>query len=105
MAGYLVGSAIITWILCSALNGIIEYGAINGVLNRSKAFSGMVVGILVVAISMVVLTVWGFPASQLAAEHLTELEIQSVIKTSCWVNIMLGVGYCSFQLRRFWVED
>ena len=105
MAGFLVGSAIFTWILCGALNGIIEYTVIQGVLDRTKAFFGMVVGVLLIAVAMVSLALWGFPASNLAGEHLTQTEIQMVAKTSCMVNVLFAVGYCAFQLRRFWEDD
>jgi len=105
MAGFLVGSAIITWILCGALNGVIEYAAIQGFLDRTKAFIGMVVGVLLIAAAMVSLALWGFPTSTLAVEHLTQTEIQTVAKTSCMVNVLFAVGYCAFQLRRFWEDD
>jgi hypothetical protein len=105
MAGFLVGSAIITWVLCGALNGVIEYAAIQGLLDRTKAFIGMVVGVLLIATAMVSLALWGFPESTLAAEHLTQTEIQTVAKTSCMVNVLFAVGYCAFQLRRFWEDD
>lgn len=104
MVGFLVGSTLITWILCSALNGVIEYAAINDWLDRAKAFIGMVVGVLLIAAGMISLALWGFPASTLAAEHLTQTEIQSVAKASCLVNLLFAVGYCAFQLRRFWEE-
>ncbi len=105
MAGFLVGSAIITWVLCGALNGVIEYAVIQGLLDRTKAFIGMVVGVLLIATAMVSLALWGFPASTLVAEHLTPTEIQMVAKTSCMVNVLFAVGYCAFQLRRFWEDD
>jgi len=105
MAGFLVGSAIITWILCSALNGMVEYAAIQGIFDRTKAFLSMVLGVLLIAVAMVSLAVWGFPASTLAVEHLTQTEIRMVSNTSCTVNVLFAVGYCAFQLRRFWDDD
>lgn len=105
MAGFLVGSAILTWVLCGALNGLIEFAAINDWVNRAKAFIAMVVGVLVIGGLMVWLALYGFPGSTLAGEHLTPAEIATVSNSSCLINLFVAVGYCSFQLRRFWAED
>lgn len=105
MAGFLVGSAILTWVLCGALNGLIEFAAINDWVNRVKAFIAMVVGVLVIGGLMVWLALYGFPESILAAEHLTPEEIATASKSSCMINLFVAIGYCSFQLRRFWAED
>ncbi|MCG8672361.1 MAG: hypothetical protein MI867_23345 [Pseudomonadales bacterium] len=105
MAGFLVGSAILTWVLCGALNGLIEYAAIKDWVNRTRAFVAMVVGVLVIGGLMVTLALYGFPDSSLANEHLTPEEIQSAARSSCLINLFVAVGYCSFQLRRFWSDD
>lgn len=105
MAGFLVGSAILTWILCSALNGLIEFAAIKEWVNRAKAFVAMVVGVVIIGGIMVTLALYGFPESALATEHLTPREIASATKSSCLINLFVAVGYCSFQLRRFWADD
>lgn len=105
MSGFLVGSALLTWVLCSALNGVIEWAAIKGVVNRTRAFVAMIVGVLVIGGLMVSLALYGFPESSLANDHLTPLEIRNASQSSCLINLFVAVGYCSFQLRRFWSED
>ena len=105
MAGFLVGSALLTWVLCSALNALIEWAAINDRVNRTRAFIAMVVGVLVIGCLMVSLALYGFPESSLAIEHLTPQEINTSARTSCLINLFVAIGYCSFQLRRFWSDD
>ena len=105
MAGFLVGSALLTWVLCSALNGLIEWAAINNRVNRSRAFIAMMLGVLLIGGLMVALALVGFPGSTLAHEHLTPAEIENASRSSCLINLFVAVGYCSFQLRRFWSEE
>lgn len=105
MAGFLVGSALLTWVLCSALNGVIEWAAIKGMVNRNRAFIAMLAGVLVIGALMVSLALFGFPESTLANEKLTPAEIRNASQSSCLINLFVAVGYCSFQLRRFWSED
>ncbi|MGB3620333.1 hypothetical protein FT643_03095 [Ketobacter sp. MCCC 1A13808] len=102
MAGYIVGSLLMTWVLCSALNGFIEYAAIQQWLDRSKAFISMIVGVLVIAVIMVVIALWGLPESQLAKDVMTPRQLSTSTQTSIVVNVLFAVGYCAFQLRRFW---
>lgn len=104
MAGYIVGSLILTWILCSALNALIEYAAIQQWLDRSKAFIGMIVGVVIIAGVMVAIAVWGLPDSVLGKDVMTPNELSTSIQTSILVNVLFAVGYCAFQLRRFWEE-
>lgn len=102
MAGYIVGSLLLTWVLCSALNAAIEFAAINQWLNRGKAFIAMIVGVLVIAGLMVLLANWGLPHSLLALESMTPQQLMTAIRIGCVVNVLFAVGYCAFQLRRFW---
>ncbi len=104
MAGYLVGSLLLTWVLCSALNGFIEYAAIREWLNRGKAFVGMILGVFVIAGIMVVLSLWGLPESQLGKDIMTPQQLSNTIRTSIMINVLFALGYCAFQLRRFWEE-
>lgn len=104
MAGYIVGSLLLTWVLCSALNATIEYAAINQWLNRGKAFIAMVAGVIVIAAGMVLLALLGLPDSLLALESMTPQQLVTATRVGCVVNVLFAVGYCAFQLRRFW-ED
>lgn len=104
MAGYVVGSLLMTWILCSALNGAIEYAAINEWINRSKAFIGLLVGVFVVVSVMISMSVWGLPNSTLGQEVMTPAQLNSAVRTACILDVLLVLGYSGFQLRRFW-ED
>ncbi len=104
MAGFIVGSLILTWVLCSALNAAVEYAAIRHWLNRGTAFVSMIVGVLLIAAAVVSLANWGFPDSSIARETVNPHQVTSAIRTSCVINVLFAVGYCAFQLRRFW-ED
>lgn len=104
MAGFVVGSLILTWILCSALNASVEYAAIRGWLNRGTAFLSMVVGVLLIGGGMVALAVWGFAGSAIAAAAVNPHQVESAIRTGCVIDVLFALGYCAFQLRRFW-ED
>lgn len=105
MAGFIVGSLLFTWILCSALNAAVEYAAIRQWLNRGTAFVSMVVGVLLIAGLVVALAVWGFPKSSMAREALNPYLVSSAVRTSCVLNVLFALGYCAFQLRRFWDDD
>lgn len=104
MAGYIVGSLLLTWVLCSALNGFIEYAAIKEWLDRGKAFAGMIIGVFIIAGVMVLLANWGLPDSILAQDAMTPQQLMTAIRVSCIINVLFALGYCAFQLRRFW-ED
>ncbi|MAR89262.1 MAG: hypothetical protein SV765_17685 [Pseudomonadota bacterium] len=104
MAGFLVGSLLLTWVLCSALNSVIEYAAIREWLNRGRAFLGMVVGVFVIAGIMAALALWGLPQSTLARDLMTPHQLSNTSYTSVAVNILFALSYCAFQLRRFWEE-
>ena len=104
MAGYLVGSRLLTWVLCSALNGFIEYAAIRQWLNRGKAFVGMIAGVFVIAAIMVALSLWGLPDSHLAKDIMTPQQLSNTVRNSIVINLLFALGYCAFQLRRFWDE-
>lgn len=104
MAGFIVGSLFLTWILCSALNSLVEYAAIRQWLNRGKAFVSMVVGVFAIAGAMVSLAWWGFPASSIAQNIMDPYQVTNTVYTSCVVNVLFALGYCAFQLRRFWDE-
>lgn len=104
MAGFIVGSLILTWILCSALNAAVEFAAIRQWLNRGTAFVSMIVGVLLIAGIMVSLANWGFPDSSIARETVNPHQVAGAVRVSCVINVLFAVGYCAFQLRRFW-ED
>ncbi len=53
---------------------------------------------------MVVLSLWGLPGSHLAQDIMTPQQLTMVIRTSIIVNVLFALGYCAFQLRRFWDE-
>lgn len=105
MAGYLVGSAIVTWLLCSALNGLIEYAAIRGWFDRARAFIAMIAGVLVIGAFMVWLSWFVFPVSTRADLYHTASQISMTQQASSLINVLLAVGYCAFQLRRYWEDD
>jgi len=100
----MVGSLLLTWVLCSALNAFIEFAAIQEWINRGKAFVGMILGVLVIAGLMVALAYWGLPDSPLALDELTPSQLSASVKNSCLVNVLFAMAYCAFQLRRFWEE-
>ncbi len=102
MAGFIVGSLFLTWVLCSALNSLVEYAAIQNWFNRGKAFLCMTVGVFLIAVLMVALAHWGFPQSSIARELLDPQLVENAVLTSCVVNVLFAIGYCAFQLRRFW---
>ena len=104
MAGFIVGSLILTWILCSALNAFVEFAAIRQWLNRGTAFLSMVVGVLLIAGAMVALAMLGFAESTMAKEAVNPHQVTNAVRTSAVVNVLFALGYCAFQLRRFW-ED
>lgn len=104
MAGYIVGSLFLTWVLCSALNSLVEYAAIRQWLDRGKAFLSMVLGVLLIAGLMVWLAYGGFPASTLARGAMDPALVANTSLTAAVVNVLFALGYCAFQLRRFW-ED
>ena len=78
--------------------------AIKSWLDRGKAFAGMIVGVFVIAGLMVALANWGLPGSILAQDVMTPQQLVTAIRVSCVINVLFALGYCSFQLRRFW-ED
>jgi len=102
MAGFIVGSLILTWILCSALNAFVEFAAIRRWLNRGTAFLSMVVGVLLIAGAMAALALWGFPESAIAKEAVNPHQVSGAVRTSAAINVLFALGYCAFQLRRFW---
>ena len=104
MAGFIVGSLFLTWVLCSALNSLVEFGAIRQWLNRGTAFLSMIAGVVLIAGAMVALAWWGFPESTIAREIMDPFQVSNTVLTSCVVNVLFALGYCAFQLRRFW-ED
>lgn len=105
MAGYLVGSAIVTWLLCSALNGMIEYAAIRGWFGRTRAFIAMMLGVLAIGVLMVWLSWVVFPVSTRADLYHTATQISMTQQASSLINVLLALGYCAFQLRRYWEDD
>ena len=104
MAGFIVGSLFMTWVLCSALNSLVEYAAIREWLDRGKAFISMIVGVFAIAGVMVSLAWWGFPDSGIAKGAMDPALVANTVRTSCVINVLFALGYCAFQLRRFW-ED
>ena len=104
MAGFIVGSLFLTWVLCSALNSLIEYAAIRQWLNRGKAFLSMILGVFLIAGVMVSLANWGFPQSSIARAIVDPQVVGNAVLTSCVINVLFAIGYCAFQLRRFWDE-
>ena len=64
----------------------------------------MIVGVFVIAGLMVALANWGLPGSILAQDVMMPQQLVTAIRVSCVINVLFALGYCSFQLRRFW-ED
>ena len=93
-----------TWVLCSALNSLVEFAAIREWLDRGKAFVSMILGVFLIAGLMVSLAWWGFPQSSLAKAAMDPNLVTNTIYTSCVLNVLFALGYSAFQLRRFW-ED
>jgi len=93
-----------TWVLCSALNSLVEFAAIREWLDRGKAFVSMILGVFLIAGLMVSLAWWGFPRSSLAKAAMDPNLVTNAIYTSCVLNVLFALGYSAFQLRRFW-ED
>ena len=50
------------------------------------------------------LALFGLPDSLLALESMTPQQLATATRIGCFVNVLFAVGYCAFQLRRFW-ED
>ena len=102
MAGFIVGSLIFTWILCSALNAAVESAARRQWLNRGMAFLCMVAGVLLIGGGMILLANRGFAGSTFARETLNPELVSNAVLTSAVLNLLFALGYCAFQLRRFW---
>ncbi len=101
MAGYFVGSLIVTWVLSSALNSVVEHAAMREWLNRDKAFITMIAGVLMIMLAMIGFAIWGLPDSYIGREVMTPSQLSRTMYTSCILNSLLALGYCGFQLRRF----
>ena len=104
MAGFIVGSLFLTWVLCSALNSLVEFAAIRQWLDRGKAFVSMILGVVLIAGLMVSLAWWGYPASTLARNIMDPNLVSNIALTSSVVKVLFALGYCAFKLRRFWDE-
>jgi hypothetical protein len=105
MAGYLVGSAIMTWVLCSALNALVESVALRRWVERNRAFISLLVGILVIAGLMLWVSLAIFPVSSLASLHMTAPHVRAAAMASAAANVLLALAYGGVQLRRFWDDE
>lgn len=105
MAGWMVGSVLLSWILCSALNALVENRVMTAALERRRGFACMVVGLLLILALMVVLCLWAFPQSaQASSLFLTPEQASLPARISALVNSLFILGYAGFQLRRYWEE-
>ncbi len=103
MAGWMVGSVLLSWILCSALNAVVENQVMAASLERSRGFVCMVVGLLSILTLMVVLCLWAFPHSlQASSLFLTPEQASAPARTAAFVNSLFILAYAGFQLRRYW---
>ena len=53
---------------------------------------------------MVALSLWGLPDSHLAKDIMTPQQLSNTVRNSIVINLLFALGYCAFQLRRFWDE-
>lgn len=102
MAGFMIGSLILNWVLCSALNGYIEQLAVEGSLRRQYAFFGMVAGTLVCGGLVIALALLGFPESEIATQHMTPDLAASTAYSAAALNGLFVMLFCGHQLRRYW---
>lgn len=106
MAGLMVGSALLTWILCSAFNAGMEALAVAGHLDRSNAFVAMVCGMIAILAGMNLFCIWIYPESaQAGMLFLSEEQARVTARLAACADSLLVIGYAGFQLRRFWDED
>lgn len=106
MAGWMVGSLLLSWILCSALNAFVEHRVIEGRLERRFGFVMMVAGLLLVLAGMLLMCLHVFPQSaQAATLFLTTEQAAGPARVSAAVNGLFVLAYAGFQLRRFWDES
>ena len=105
MAGWMVGSVLLSWIACSALNAGVESRVSVGRLERQRGFACMVVGLLLILALMLWFCLWGYPQSaQAASLFLTPEEAIRPARISAFVNALFIAAYAGFQLRRYWQE-
>lgn len=106
MAGWMVGSVLLTWILCSALNTAIEKIVIDGVIERSRGFLFMVLGLMGVSVGMLFFCLRVYPHSaQAATMFLSDEQAQTPARLAAFVNGLFVLGFAGFQLRRYWEDD
>lgn len=105
MAGWMVGSVLLSWIACSALNAVVESRVSAGELERQRGFVCMVVGLLLILALMQWFCLWGYPQSaQAASLFLTPDEAVRPARISALVNGLFIAAYAGFQLRRYWQD-
>lgn len=102
MGAYLAGSMLFTWVLCSALNELLEALAQRAWFSRATAFVGMMIGLLLCFLITLGLTRWAVPATSLGAEHLTGAQLGSVLWLAPLLNGLLVLAFGLYQLKRFW---
>lgn len=106
MAGWMVGSTLLSWIFCSALNARVESWVIAGTLERRRGFACMVVGLLLILPLMLLMCLWAFPYSaQATSVFLTPEQALGPARISALVNSLFILAYAGFQLRRYWDDN
>lgn len=106
MAGWMVGSLLLNWILCSSLNAFVEGRVSDGRLERRLGFVAMVAGLLLVLAGMLLMCLSVFPQSaQATTLFLTAQQAMGPARVSAAVNGLFVLAYAGFQLRRFWDDD
>lgn len=102
MAGWMVGSLLFNWVLCSALNAFVEQQVAQERLVRRSGFLIMVAALVCILVMMSALCLWVFPGSALASAHyLTAEHAQPQARASALNNGLFVLAYAGFQLRRY----
>lgn len=106
MAGWMVGSLLLSWILCSGLNAFVENLVCEGRLERRAGFVSMVAVLSLVLAGMLWLCLQVFPHSaQAASLYLSPTAALPVGRVSAGINALFVLAYAGFQLQRFWEDE
>lgn len=103
MAGWMVGSVLLSWIACSALNAFVENQVSAGSFERQRGFVCMVAGLLLILALMLWLCLTAYPLSaQATSLFLTPDDAARPSRIAAFVNGLFIAAYAGFQLRRYW---
>lgn len=106
MAGWTVGSVLLSWVLCSALNAVIEHRVVAGGMERRRGFRLMGLGLLLILAGMLLLCLQVYPhTAQAGMLFLSAEQATSPARAAALVSALFVAGYAGFQLRRYWTEE